>query len=314
MNIFSKSTYYKYFLKSAPNVLMYKLFKKKWNLTKFAGKKGITMEYSSDIIKDAIVNNKPFCAVRFGAVELSCWNNYHKIELGIKKKYKDPVTYSIKNNAGVFPTNKETLDTYSKLCLDNLKNIDVLAISGLHMEEYYYKGYCNDIDVIQNWALEPLLGEWTPLLKNKRVLVISPFAKQIENQYRLKDKLFNDKNILPDFKELHVIEAVQTIADELDPRFNNWFEALDYMKKEINKLEFDIALIGCGAYGLPLAVHIKELGKIALQSGGATQTLFGIIGKRWEKRDHVKKHINEFWARPEKKPKNLNKVESGAYW
>lgn len=314
MNPFSKSTYNFYFLKSAPNVLMYKLFKKKWNLTKFAGKKGISLTYSSNVLKSAIIEGKPFCAVRFGAVELSCWNNFHKIELGKKKKYKDSVTYSIKNNAGVFPPDKETLDAYSKLCLGRLKSIDVLGISGLHMEEYYYKCFCPQATVIQNWALEPLLGDWTPLLANKRVLVISPFAEQIKKQYRRRKKLFNGFNVLPDFKELHVIEAVQTIADEVDPRFKNWFEALNYMKKEIKKVKFDIALIGCGAYGLPLAIYVKDLGKIALQSAGATQTLFGIIGKRWENRYHVKRYINEYWVRPERRPKNLEKVESGAYW
>lgn len=32
------------------------------------------------------------------------------------------------------------------------------------------------------------------------------------------------------------------------PRFNDWFEALDYMVEEALKIPFDIALIGCGAY------------------------------------------------------------------
>lgn len=314
MNTKSKLTYSLYFLKSAPNVLAYKLFKKKWNLNKFAGKKDITLTYSSNIIKSAIIKGEPFCAVRFGAVELSCWNNFHKIELGLARKYKEPVLYSIKNNAGVFPTSKDTLDGYSKLCLGKLSNIDALAISGLHMEEYYYKSYCPNATVIQNWALEPLIGLYPTLLKDKKVLVISPFAEQIKSQYKLRKKLFKEPDILPTFKKLHVIEAVQTIGGQLDSRFNNWFEALNYMKNEIKKLDFDVALVGCGAYGLPLCIYIKELGKIALQSAGATQTLFGIMGKRWENRIHVKRFVNEHWVRPDKKPENFEKVESGAYW
>ena len=82
---------------------------------------------------------------------------------------------------------------------------------------------------------------------------------------------------------LITIKAVQTIAKETDERFSNWFEALDYMKVQILKHEFDIALVGAGAYGTPLCLFINSLNKQAIQSGGATQLLFGIIGKRWEK-------------------------------
>lgn len=48
------------------------------------------------------------------------------------------------------------------------------------------------------------------------------------------------------------------------------------MKDEIDKRDYDIALIGCGAYGFPLAAHIKRSGKKAVHLGGALQLLFGI--------------------------------------
>ena len=41
------------------------------------------------MLKDALDSSKPFSAIRFGAVELSCLNNHEKIELGWKKKYKE---------------------------------------------------------------------------------------------------------------------------------------------------------------------------------------------------------------------------------
>lgn len=40
--------------------------------------------------------------------------------------------------------------------------------------------------------------------------------------------------------------------------FSTWFDALDYMCGECEKIDFDIALLGCGAYGYPLAAHIKK--------------------------------------------------------
>ena len=70
--------------------------------------------------------------------------------------------------------------------------------------------------------------------------------------------------------------------------FATWFDALEWMEQEVDKREFDIAIIGCGAYGFNLAAHIKRKGKKAIHLGGATQLLFGITGKRWEENEDYK--------------------------
>ena len=62
---------------------------------------------------------------------------------------------------------------------------------------------------------------------------------------------------MPEF-ELKTLKAVQTIAGEKDERFSTWFEALEYMFEETMKIDFDIAIIGCGAYGMPLAAKLKK--------------------------------------------------------
>ena len=43
-------------------------------------------------------------------------------------------------------------------------------------------------------------------------------------------------------------------------------------------------------------------------------TMFGIIGKRWENRNHVSRYINSYWIRPSLKPKGYKDIENGAYW
>ena len=69
---------------------------------------------------------------------------------------------------------------------------------------------------------------------------------------------------------------------QTDERFKDRFEALDYMYKEALKIDFDIAVIGCGAYGICLASMLKNAGKQAFHLGGITQLWFGIKGKRWD--------------------------------
>ena len=153
-----------------------------------------------------------------------------------------------------------------------------------------------------------------------------PFAKTILNQYSKRKILFKNEEILPEFHSLVVIKAVQSLGNS-DDRFLDWFEALEFMKNEINKQDYDICLIGAGAYGFPLAAHVKRMGKKSVHMGGALQLLFGIKGKRWEDPNYGVREwgiepkayttlINNHWVRPDEteKPETANQVEGACYW
>ena len=114
---------------------------------------------------------------------------------------------------------------------------------------------------------------------------------------------------------MKTLKAVQSIGNT-DGQFSTWFEALDYMCEQITNIEFDVAIIGAGAYGLPLASFVKKLGKKSIHLGGATQILFGIKGHRWEQRLFFQKLFNEHWVYPlaVERPKAFQKADSGAYW
>ena len=88
------------------------------------------------------------------------------------------------------------------------------------------------------------------------------------------------------------------------------------MKAEMDTKDFDVVIIGCGAYGFPLAAHAKRRGKKAIHLGGPTQMLFGIKGKRWVENENFKAILNEHFVFPEDtdKIKNASKVEEGCYW
>ena len=139
--------------------------------------------------------------------------------------------------------------------------------------------------------------------------------------------IFKNANILPDFHEIILIKSIQSSGNGDSNKFKNWFEALEYMKAEIDKVDYDICLIGAGAYGFPLAAHVKRTGKKAVHLGGALQLLFGIKGKRWEDPNYGVKAwgiakgsytnlMNEHWVRPDnnERPKNPEIVEGACYW
>jgi hypothetical protein len=93
------------------------------------------------------------------------------------------------------------------------------------------------------------------------------------------------------------------------------------MKAQIDSHDYDVCLIGAGAYGFPLAAHVKRMGKKGFHMGGSLQLLFGIIGKRWESAEYndtynYSRLINEHWVRPgdSEKPDGAQKVEGACYW
>ena len=266
-----------------------------------------------NILIDLLNNNKNFMVGRLGANEAKAvlYPSLPKVFKYLTKKiiFKRMFVWS-----GFFPVNEESIIKFSNFYKSALNDTDVLA--SWRIEEKFISEAYKIKSKIKLKELEPYYSNnpWTKLLKKKKILIIHPFTETIISQYRNRKKIFNNEDILPEF-ELDTVKAVQSLSGE-DNRFKNWFESLEYMKDEIAKKDFDIALIGCGAYGLPLASHVKRLGKIGIHMGGCLQLLFGIKGKRWDKDPKISKFYNDSWIRPMKvdKPKNYLKVEDGCYW
>ena len=197
--------------------------------------------------------------------------------------------------------------------LESMGQVDVLA--SWRPEEVFFRRALAGSRRISINDFDPTVGKgysWTSALAGKRVLVVHPFAKSIERQYgENRARLFADPGLLPEFKSLCTVEAVQTIAGNT-AGFNSWFDALEHMEAEIAAKDFDVALIGCGAYGFPLAAFVKGLGRQAVHLGGVLQIYFGIKGKRWDGSGLY----NEHWISPssEERPRGLGKVEEGCYW
>lgn len=291
-----------------------KIYKKiKFNLD-YRFKDIKTKSECNEKIASLIHSNKPFMYVRLGAVESRCVDKLMK-----KKNFTPQNVDSIKYAAGVFPNDNDSIKRFCEIYTKSLENTDILGIWGVKGEKRILNKYCPDATLTHASYIEPYYHDipWSRELKNKRVLVIHPFTSSIKKQYEKRELIFENKNILPEFKELILIKAIQSNAGgDINNKFESWFEALEYMKEEINRYDFDIAIIGAGAYGLPLAHYIKSIGKQAIQLSGSTQILFGIKGKRWDKNSKVSKLYNKHWIRPtlEETPPNIEKVEGGSYW
>lgn len=150
--------------------------------------------------------------------------------------------------------------------------------------------------------------------------MIHPFVNTIKYQYEHnREKLFENPDCLPEF-ELKLLRAVQDKKISNDPydQYDTWFDAYRFLCGEVDNEDFDVALLGCGAYGMPLANYIKNKGKQAIHIGGAVQFMFGIKNKRADTDEDpaVRNVYNDYWIRtlPEDTPQGFMKIEDGCYW
>jgi hypothetical protein len=209
------------------------------------------------------------------------------------------------------------LDRFGKLMMECLPSVDLLG--SWRLEEACILPFFPSIQRVPLYTLEPyyFTNPWTTALEGKRVLVIHPFEDTIRKQHEKGryQHLFADTRLTPDY-ELITLKAVQSIAGNKPAEFDDWFQALDWMKAEIEKRVFDIAIIGCGAYGFPLAAHIKSIGKKAIHLGGAVANLYGIRSNAVERNKRLFPLINDLWVRPqpEETPIGIEMVENSRYW
>ncbi|NLM68333.1 MAG: hypothetical protein GX180_14340 [Enterococcus sp.] len=285
---------------------------------------------ASDFIKESIGKGIPLMAARLGNVEMhivvpyylktryktiQLIDKYIKCEIG-PFWWDEKSRFALSNNAGFFPVeNIEMLEKFSDLVLNDIREIDILGSWTPY--ELTLSELLKQSTKVPMKDLEPYyhFDPWSKILEGKKVLVIYPFEKTIRQQYGKNKYLFKNKDILPDFRLL-TLKAIQSIGDNRPKIFEDWFAALDFMKKQITETDFDVALIGAGAYGLSLAAHVKKIGKIGIQLGGATQILFGIKGTRWENHPEISKLFNKYWVRPlgVDTPQGYQNIENGCYW
>lgn len=146
--------------------------------------------------------------------------------------------------------------------------------------------------------------KWYKMLENKSVLLINSFAPLMVEQYENGNLHKLDQNF-PKLRNIYGYRTPYTFFN--NGPHDNFFETLDEIISSINKISFDIAIIGCGAYGCLIADAIHK-NKIAICIGSRVSHMFGVNP---EMRD------NNLWISSIPKeyiPDNYKKIEGGRYW
>lgn len=281
----------------------------------------LDLKNSNMYLIDLLKMNEPFFISRLGSEIVESYNYM------IHKK----VTYdkSLDINAGIYCKTDIDLVMYYQMYFDAIKNSDAIAIFNflpqiVSHEQYFMENI--KLQGLSSRALEPfyLLLEnqipWTHYLLGKKVLIISPFIDSFQKQIKKGFHMFEDesKTIFHQEQEFVFYKSFNTLAG--NHLHSSWLETFNIMCEDISKLDFDVAMLSCGGYGMPLSNYIKNnLKKSAIYVGGGLQLLFGVVGQRWLTHPIISKIImrnTSQFIRPSGNEivKNQHTVENGCYW
>lgn len=282
--------------------------KKRIDKANFGGRPNLPLEEANEALTASIRSGQPMSSVRMGISEL----NWVTMWLGLMRL---PNWFYYAWPQKLFHSDEENqhfvdLMIHAYQTADYVGNWYWSEAEGEFLSQYVQQATLCPVDVVDAYRFE---HSWMSALEGKRVLIVHPFVETIRRQYARKDLIYPN-GMLPDF-DLITVPSVWYNADG-NSDFATWFDALDYLEQQVDKETYDIALLGCGPFGVPLTAHIKETGRQAIYVGGVLQILFGIKGNRWDELPEVTRLYNEYWVRPgdDNKPRSTKDLDGNCYW
>jgi hypothetical protein len=277
------------------------------------------------IIKYAIAYRRPLSFGKLGVTEAVHLNRRTS---GVERWWRghgDPKDVSLMVNSGLYLLGPETAERWARIYTVALNDLDFVTQwqpGGDDIEPI--ARYASNAIVAPSEDLLPLsLGKdsWHYALQGKRVLVVHPMAETIHHQIPVFSKLWPGAGIGP----VRVIKTPWSPAvdPKLPRKHASWFAALEWMEEQVIwGGPFDVAILGCGSYALPLAQFIKRhVGVPCIHVAGKLQLLFGILGKRWDNQGVDWRPANfynnsEYWIRPlaADRPFGAHLMDHGCYW
>jgi len=207
---------------------------------------------------------------------------------------------------------------YMEIILEFIKNSDYYAFA---FHNFTQKELIDEFKGIINpkkcYISQQVIYDF---IKNKKLLIISPFARLVKHQI---DSANYNHIYSNDTKVEYCLEYTYPYTFFNNGPHNNILETAEYNFNLIIQTiteEYDSVLISCGAYSCLLAKKFYDIGKNVCTIGGDLQTYFGIANGRLKKfnlENNLEIYHKEYWILeiPEEyKPVDYMKIENGCYW
>ena len=285
-------------------------------------------------IKESVTQNNGFAMGKLGFAEQFLLGylpfkatNPGYIQL---KAYEAMLRYHCEFMFGIFPTDTSFLHEFAQFYTKHIQQIDILGLFLADQEEKIIKENELKALFIPYQFTEPDRSIpssesncYLRFFEGKKILFISPFADLLKSRAN-KDTFeavwlsIGKKWFWPSEVNAYEIPYSYVTSVNTYKKYTNSMTLFDSICTNIKEVDFDVAFIGAGALGLPIAAHLKNQGKIGISLGGHLQVLFGIGGGRWSKDEFwTTNYINHHWIEMPKKYHPENKsilTDNGAYW
>ena len=270
-----------------------------------------SVNYMKPII--SMINKNKFMYLRIGNIELNVINCYKNDKSNLNdvfSKYSNIMTNH--NNDDIYDIIK---NNHSNLIVSKLLKTTTNAgfyitdkANSFYELEYcinkYLEGYNNcdgflrcDGCLIQMAELnEPIKPNFTiylekdiyTMMKNKNVLIISPFSEQINEQVKSNNykNLFLDKDkndiLIETYENCNLFSLNIPITIYGNPAHTCWRETYEItcqnIKDFVKGQHIDLVIPSCGFYGIPICNYVyNELNISSVYYGNAIHSLFGIL-------------------------------------
>jgi hypothetical protein len=288
-------------------------------------------EFIADI-GAALASGRGFAAGKIGYTE-QAWMYYPLFLAGCPdarqvNAYHTALKFHFERQAGAFPSDPEFFPVFTAWYGEHVRNLDCLGLFRGPKEPVLFAHYglpCKPIffgDMQPDRSVPSDEAEcYLRHFQGKRLLLLAPFADLLRQ--RATRDIFEAvwSNIRKPWFHPASVQAIEFpygYDNGAYAPFPTVIDLFEDVAQRIDRHEFDVALIGAGALGIPLASHIKRSGRVAISLGGHLQVLFGVMGQRWrDNATFVRKYLNDNWIdMPERyhPPAKERLTDGGSYW
>jgi len=281
-----------------------------------------------EAINTALEKSSPLLISRHGSFEFQCvsWKRRNP-----DTPLNEIMTSILHKNAGIFPKDISKMEEWLASYWQSTCEADGMA-TGWYLptseeEKALVTKHNPKAFQFPLRSLEPYYVDtndrWTVLFANKRVTVVSSFAKTMEMQVKKAKDIWlaQADSILPptttwSFVRTYYPPDLTTRATAWPKNVSDFAAAVNYIVDAVEETRPDIVLIGCGGLAALVAAALKKKGRIAIVMGGAIQVLFGIKGSRWKNHAIISQFWNDAWVSPlaDETPLHASSIENKCYW